>query len=222
MLDNIVVLTGVVKQSNAEKIIADGVTQQMKILETSGGISRFAYCDSINNMLPLILNGLGVYVCIFSHETAGLSEGACYLTQGNNRVLAYKMKANESFEDVMKLYNRLGDEIFPDFECVSVDSTAECIFEEIENTTDIYISAENVKISTIKNCEDGSGDIIFRVFENGASIDTRLFITSDELDFGFWLDIRKNEVKTFRAGKDSVVRETNFLEGTPPFDEIIE
>ncbi|MBQ8210607.1 MAG: hypothetical protein IJZ35_08505 [Clostridia bacterium] len=221
MLENIVVLSGVDKQKNAEAIVSAALAQQVKIIEKNGGASRFAYCDSVNNMLPVILNGAGVYVCIFSADVVSLPEEPFYLTKGNNRVLAYRMKQGETFEDVLALYNRLG-EICPDFDCISTDSMPECDFEEIENTTDIYVSCDNVKFSAIKNCEDGSGDLVFRVFETGEKTDTRLFITSDGYDFGFWLDIREGEVKTFRVGKDSIVRETNLLEGIAPFDEMLE
>ena len=223
MLDNMIVLSGVDKQKNAEVIISSALSQQVKIIESTGNASRFAYCDSVNNMLPVLLNGAGVYVCVFAADVDSLPEGAFHLTKGNiNRVLAYKMKQGETFEDVLAVYNSLGEELFPDFESVSADDFADCRFEAVENTTDIYISADNVKISAIKKCEDGSGDLIFRVFETGEKIDTRLFITSDEYDFGFWLDIRKNEVKTFRVGKNDVVRETNFVEGLIPFDEMVD
>lgn len=224
MLDNLIVLSGVDKQKNAEDIISAALSQQIKIIEKTGKASRFAYCDSVNNMLPVLLNGAGVYICVFSADAGcSLPDEPFFLTKGNvNRVLAYKMKQGETFEDVLALYNSLGNDLFPDFECVAADNMAECVFNAVENTTDICISADNVKISAIKKCEDGSGDLILRVFETGEKIDTRLFITSDEYDFGFWLDIRKDEVKTFRIGKDDVVRETNFIEGIIPFDEMID
>lgn len=222
MLDNVIVLNGVDKQKNAEVIISSALSQQIKIIEKNDKASRFAYCDSVNNMLPVILNGSGVYVCVFSADVDSLPAGPFYLTKGINRVLSYKMQNGETLEDVFALYNRFGEELFPDYECVSADNFAECAFEAIENTTDIYISEDNIKISAIKKCEDGSGDLIFRVFETGEKIDTRLFITGDEYDFGFWLDIRKGEVKTFRIGNDCVVRETNLIEGIIPFDEILE
>lgn len=223
MLDNMVVLNGVDKQKNAEVIAADMLAQQIKIIEKTGSVSRFAFCDSVNNMLPVLLNGAGVYICVFPADVISLPEGAFHLVKGDiNRVLAYRMKQGETFEDVLAVYSSFGEDIFPDFECVSTDDAAECAFEAIENTSDIYISAENVKISAIKNCEDGSGDLVFRVFETGEKTDTRLFITSDEYDFGFWLDIRKGEFKTFRVGKDDVVRETNLIEGIAPFDEMVD
>lgn len=221
MLDNIVVLNGVDKEKNAEKIIADALAQQMKFLKKSGEISRFAYCDSINNQLPVLLNGAGIYTCIFSENVFLLPDEPFYLTQGNNRVLAYRMKQGETPDDVAALYNSLG-KLFPDFDCLSANSFTPCSFEATDNIGDIYISAENVKISAIKNCEDSSGDLILRVFETGEKVDTRCFITSDKYDFGFWLDIRKGEAKTFRINKDSFARETNFLEGIPPFDEMLE
>lgn len=222
MLDNMIVLSGVDKQKNAEAIISSALSQQTKIIEKTGKASRFAYCDSVNNMLPVLLNGAGVYVCVFSADVDSLPVGPFYFTKGINRVLAYKMKQDEAFEDVLALYSSFGEELFPDFDCVSADASAECLFEAVENTTDIYISEDNIKISAIKKCEDGSGDLIFRVFETGEKVDTRLFITSDVYDFGFWLDIRKGEVKTFRISKDCVVRETNLIEGIIPFDEMID
>lgn len=221
MLDNMVILNGVDKQKNAEAIIADALAQQIKIIEKSGSAARFAFCDSVNNMLPVLLNGAGVYVCVFPADVTALPEGAFHFAKGINRVIAYRMKQGETFEDVLALYGKF-DEMSPDFDCVYADDMAECAFEAVENTTDIYISADNIKISAIKNCEDGSGDLVFRVFETGEKTDTRLFITSDEYDFGFWLDIRKGEAKTFRVGKDSLVRETNYLEGIAPFDEMID
>lgn len=223
MFDNIIALKNLDTCKNAETVVAAAVAQQLELVKNGKGVARVAYCDSVNNMLPVLLNGAGVYMCVFAADTdAALPAEPFFFTKGDsNRVLSYKMKHTETFEDVLALFNTFG-ETFPDFVSVSADDMAECAFEAVENVNDIYISENNVKISAFKNCEDGSGDIVFRVFETGEKIETRLFITSEKYDFGFWLDIRKGEVKTFRAGKDDVVRETNFLEGIAPFDEMVD
>jgi len=77
----------------------------------------------------------------------------------------------------------------------------------------MYVDAENVEITALKRCEDGSGDLIIRLYETKGVDCTRCMLMSKLFDNGFWFDIKKHEVKTFRVRRDLTVLETNFLEG---------
>ena len=79
----------------------------------------------------------------------------------------------------------------------------------------MYTNAENVIITALKRCEDGSGDLVIRLYETMGKEKTRCYIMSKLFDNGFWFDIGKNEIKTFRVDKELNVREVNFLEGIP-------
>lgn len=74
------------------------------------------------------------------------------------------------------------------------------------------LNAENVLVTAVKLCEDNSGDLIIRLYETQGKI-TRCMLMSELFDNGFWFDIGKNEIKTFRVGKNGKVLEVNFLEG---------
>ena len=77
----------------------------------------------------------------------------------------------------------------------------------------MYTSADNVIVTAVKNCEDGSGDLIIRLYETKGIESTRGYIMSELFDNGFWFDIGKHEIKTFRVDRNLRVKETNFLEG---------
>lgn len=74
------------------------------------------------------------------------------------------------------------------------------------------INTENVIVTAVKLCEDKSGDLIIRLYESSGKA-TRCMLMSDLFDNGFWFDIGKNEIKTFRVQKDGSVLDVNFLEG---------
>jgi alpha-mannosidase len=77
----------------------------------------------------------------------------------------------------------------------------------------MYVDCDNVEITALKRCEDGSGDLIIRLYETKGIDCTRAMLMSKLFDNGFWFDIKKHEVKTFRVRRDLTVLETNFLEG---------
>ena len=77
----------------------------------------------------------------------------------------------------------------------------------------LYTNADNVLITALKRCEDGSGDLIIRLYETKGIDSTRCYIMSKLFDNGFWFDIGKHEIKTFRVDRELNVKETNFLEG---------
>jgi alpha-mannosidase len=79
----------------------------------------------------------------------------------------------------------------------------------------LYTNADNVVITALKRCEDGSGDLIIRLYETKGLENTRCYIMSKLFDNGFWFDIKKHEIKTFRVDHNLKVKETDFLEGIP-------
>ncbi len=82
-----------------------------------------------------------------------------------------------------------------------------------QNDSFMYVNAENVLITALKRCEDGSGDLVIRLYETKGKDSTRCMLMSKLFDNGFWFDIGKHEIKTFRVHKDLSVSETDFLEG---------
>ena len=79
----------------------------------------------------------------------------------------------------------------------------------------VRLSAGNVLVSALKYCEDGSGDVILRLWETAGKANTLVTCMSDLFDFGFRFEIGACEVKTFRVTPGGAVREYNFLEGIP-------
>ncbi len=77
----------------------------------------------------------------------------------------------------------------------------------------MYTNCDNVIITALKRCEDGSGDLVIRLYETKGIESTKGMLMSKLFDNGFWFDIGKNEIKTFRVNRDLKVLETNFLEG---------
>lgn len=85
---------------------------------------------------------------------------------------------------------------------------------------DIFrLGSDNIEITALKMCEDGSGDVVIRVNETKGLNEVHSFIMSDIFDMGFRFDIDAYETKTFRVNADGMVRETNFAEGIIPFNE---
>ncbi len=76
----------------------------------------------------------------------------------------------------------------------------------------ITVKDDNVIMTALKLCEDGSGDAVMRFYESRGR-ETRTFIVCDMLDAGFFADFLPFETKTFRIGKDGRATEVNFLEG---------
>ena len=77
----------------------------------------------------------------------------------------------------------------------------------------IYTNLDNVQITAFKRCEDGSGDLIIRLYETKGIENSKGYIMSKLFDNGFWYDIGKHEIKTFRIDHNTFVKEVNFLEG---------
>ncbi len=77
----------------------------------------------------------------------------------------------------------------------------------------LYTNLDNVVITALKRCEDGSGDLIVRLYETKGVDSSRGYIMSKLFDNGFWYDIGKHEIKTFRIDRETNVTEVNFLEG---------
>lgn len=223
MTDKIINVGKIMDNKDAEKIISFLLTEQKNYIEKNGEASRIAYSESANNLLPLLLWGAGIHTCIFPAECDFIPDGFCYISSGIHRALSYKLKDGEDAETALDMFKTLENE-YPDYPVFTSEGLNQCTFTEKDNDTEIFISEKNIKLSLIKKCEDASGDTIVRVFEKSdddAKNETHAFITSESLDCGFWFDIRKNEVKTFRIGGE-IVREVNFIEGIIPFDTMID
>ena len=77
----------------------------------------------------------------------------------------------------------------------------------------LYTNLDNVVVTALKRCEDGSGDLIVRLYETKGIESSRGYFMSKLFDNGFWYDIGKHEIKTFRIDRETNVTEVNFLEG---------
>lgn len=222
MLENILLVNDLMNETDAEKIIEALRIQQKQFIDKTGNGAKIAYSESANSLLPLILAGCGIHTCIFASCTDEIPDGFCYISAGIHRILSYKLKNNETLADIEGMHEKIAAEM-PDFPVFTSAGLNECSFSEKEKPADIYISEDNIKTSIYKKCDDGSSDMILRVFEksDSDSNETHAFITCEALDCSFWFDIRKNEVKTFRMGGETV-RETNFIEGMIPFDTMID
>ena len=77
----------------------------------------------------------------------------------------------------------------------------------------LYTNLDNVVVTALKRCEDGSGDLIVRLYETKGIDSSRGYLMSKLFDNGFWFDIAKHEIKTFRIDRETNVTEVNFLEG---------
>lgn len=77
----------------------------------------------------------------------------------------------------------------------------------------LYTNLDNVVVTALKRCEDGSGDLIVRLYETKGIDNSRGYLMSKLFDNGFWFDIGKHEIKTFRIDRETNVAEVNFLEG---------
>ncbi len=77
----------------------------------------------------------------------------------------------------------------------------------------LYTNLDNVVVTALKRCEDGSGDLIVRLYETKGIESSRGYVMSKLFDNGFWYDIGKHEIKTFRIDRETNVTEVNFLEG---------
>ncbi len=82
-----------------------------------------------------------------------------------------------------------------------------------QKDTFLYTNLDNVVVTALKRCEDGSGDLIIRLYETKGIESSKGYVMSKLFDNGFWYDIKKHEIKTFRVDRDTNVREVNFLEG---------
>lgn len=81
--------------------------------------------------------------------------------------------------------------------------------------------SDNIELTALKMCEDGSGDVVIRINETQGLDDVHSFIMSDIFDMGFRFDINAYETKTFRVDPNGMVRETNFAEGIIPFNHFV-
>ena len=75
----------------------------------------------------------------------------------------------------------------------------------------LSVDRDNIIMTALKFCEDGSGDCIVRFYET-RSEDTRAHIVCEMLNADFNVDFGHNEIKTLRISKNGEVRETDFLE----------
>lgn len=76
----------------------------------------------------------------------------------------------------------------------------------------LSVSAENVIMTALKYCEDGSGDAIARFYESrGEAVRARIACAALRAEFE--ADFAPGEIKTFRISASGAVRETDFLEG---------
>ncbi len=87
---------------------------------------------------------------------------------------------------------------------------------------DIFrFGSDNIELTALKMCEDGSGDVVLRINETQGLDEVHSFVMSDIFDMGFRFDINAYETKTFRVNADGMVRETNFAEGIIPFNHFV-
>ncbi len=87
-----------------------------------------------------------------------------------------------------------------------------------KDVNDIFrFGSENIELTALKMCDDGSGDVVLRINETMGKNGVHSFIMSDIFDMGFRFDIDAYETKTFRVNPEGMVRETNFAEGIIPF-----
>lgn len=75
----------------------------------------------------------------------------------------------------------------------------------------LSVDRDNIIMTALKFCEDGSGDCVVRFYETRGE-DTRAHIVCEMLNADFNVDFGHNEIKTFRISKNGEVRETDFLE----------
>ncbi|MDR2647061.1 MAG: alpha-mannosidase [Oscillospiraceae bacterium] len=77
----------------------------------------------------------------------------------------------------------------------------------------LQIDVPNVIATAYKLAEDGSGDVILRVYETKGLEYTHAAIIMPQIDAAFWADFGKFEIKTFRVNKDGKATQVDFLEG---------
>ena len=75
----------------------------------------------------------------------------------------------------------------------------------------LSVDRDNIIMTALKFCEDGSGDCVARFYETRGE-DTRAHIVCEMLNADFNVDFGHNEIKTLRISKNGEVRETDFLE----------
>lgn len=75
----------------------------------------------------------------------------------------------------------------------------------------LSVDRDNIIMTALKFCEDGSGDCIARFYETRGE-DMRAHIVCEMLNADFNVDFGHNEIKTLRISKNGEVRETDFLE----------
>ncbi len=73
-------------------------------------------------------------------------------------------------------------------------------------------TADNILMTALKLCEDGSGDVILRCHETKGK-ETHCAVFCDLVEASFRTYFEPNEIKTFRINKDGFADELNFLEG---------
>ncbi|MBQ9507714.1 MAG: alpha-mannosidase [Clostridia bacterium] len=74
----------------------------------------------------------------------------------------------------------------------------------------IEIDCDNVAVTALKHCEDGSGDLILRVYET-AGRDAKAHVSLFGGKYAFTAEVGRRQIKTFRIGPGGV-KETDFLE----------
>jgi len=77
----------------------------------------------------------------------------------------------------------------------------------------VSIDEPNILMTAYKLCEDGSGDLVVRLYETQGLAYTHAAISLPQADAAFWADFTRHEVKTFRVDGEGRATQVNFLEG---------
>lgn len=76
----------------------------------------------------------------------------------------------------------------------------------------IRLDKENIVVSAVKFCEDGSNSLILRMRETEGASNTRVAIMGRPLNFAFYSDFGPYEIKTFRMEANGMVSDVDLLE----------
>ncbi len=77
----------------------------------------------------------------------------------------------------------------------------------------LTVDESNIIATAYKLCEDGSGDLVVRLYEALGKPYTHAAITLPQMDACFWADFTPFEIKTFRVNAEGMATQVNFLEG---------
>lgn len=77
----------------------------------------------------------------------------------------------------------------------------------------LSLDSKNISVTAFKYAQDGSGDLILRLYETKGEYVTKTPIVSRAFGFAFYTDLTPHEIKTFRIDSNGSVFDVNFLEG---------